>query len=288
MNEKNQSSFCHNEEYFPRSLDHKEYHCYKEFDVEDYTMKLRFFQQKVSSMSELVIWDCGIEDQGCVVLSRALQQTKSLRSLKFGWNRIGINGCRAFSNAIHNMSSLKVLDLNSNNIGDDECSVLIEGIGINSPIEELVLSGNNIGNNGCLYLSNMIKNNYSLTGLYLYDNQIGDNGCKALALALRKNSTLQVLSLSRNSNITKIGWEELINVLFNYNTTLHTIYYSGTRPKKIDLYLILNRIGRKKFLETSDMSAILKAASLAEHSISALYELLRSKPDNWFDIKKKI
>lgn len=246
--------------YFSRFFeDDSVFRCANEkLSIDDCKLVSQLLQRKSSSLQTVDIYFCEIGDKGCTVLSRALQQLKSLESLFLGNNGIGIHGCQALSIAIQHMNSLKYLDL----------------------------SDNNIGNNECFNLANTIKNNRSIKQLYLSQNQIGDSGCHALAQGLKENQTLRVLGLD-NHNITQIGWTELSNVLSTHNRTLRNVCYYGTLPNNMNLYLTLNRIGIKDFLETSDNYVLLKATKLKQDSINVLYTLLRSKPDNWCNIRER-
>ncbi|CAF1287359.1 unnamed protein product [Rotaria sp. Silwood1] len=100
-----------------------------------------------------------LTDQDIKNLANALQNNKTLTTLKVPSNEIGDKGVEYLADALQNNMALVVLDLNFNKIGDV----------------------------GVQYLADAVNNNMTLTKLDMGSNKIGEKGCQNLANALRYN-----------------------------------------------------------------------------------------------------
>jgi Ran GTPase-activating protein (RanGAP) involved in mRNA processing and transport len=93
---------------------------------------------KSAQLNSLVLSDCAVDDEACVMIAAA----------------IGLN------------KSLERLDLSNNNIGDDGCESLSDGLIANTSLKCLCLSNNkNIGAGGYGALARMFEENHSLERL---------------------------------------------------------------------------------------------------------------------------
>ncbi|XP_057187774.1 uncharacterized protein si:ch211-196h16.5 [Triplophysa rosa] len=152
-------------------------------------------------LETLVLWDCGVTEEGCVALSSALKSNPShLRKLNLSGNNLGGSGVKLLSARLKNPScKLETLELSRCGVTDDGCDGLAAALRSNSHLRDLNLSDNNLGSTGVKLISAGLENpNCKLETLQLSDCGVADKGCVALASALISNSHLRELNLSRN------------------------------------------------------------------------------------------
>ncbi|XP_074630322.1 uncharacterized protein LOC141889064 isoform X4 [Acropora palmata] len=203
-----------------------------------------------STVTELVLVNCGIDDAnvaelpgmlkenstltsldldhnqigdvGADALAKGLKENSTLTSLYLGHNQIGDVGADALAKGLKENSTLTSLYLGHNQIGDVGADALAKGLKENSTLTSLKLFFNQIGYVGADALAKGLKENSTLTSLYLGDNQIGDVGADALAKGLKENSTLTSLDLGHNQ-IDDVGADALAKGL-KENSTLTSLY----------------------------------------------------------------
>ena len=151
-----------------------------------------------STLAELHLYGNGIGDQGASDLAEALKVNSTLTELVMFVNSIGDQGAFGLAEALKVNSTLTVLNLTVNGIGHQGASGLAEALKENSTLAGLSLSYNQVGDEGATALAEALKVNSSLTALDLISTAIGDQGATGLAEALKRNSTLKVLDLSFN------------------------------------------------------------------------------------------
>ncbi|XP_052025815.1 NACHT, LRR and PYD domains-containing protein 2 [Apodemus sylvaticus] len=99
-----------------------------------------------SKLQTLVLWSCNITSNGCLYLSKMLQQTLSLEHLDLGLNRIGSAGAKSLCEALKNPKcKLKSLWLCGCSISPSNCNDFSETLASNSTLNTLDLSQNSMG-----------------------------------------------------------------------------------------------------------------------------------------------
>eukprot|EP00434_Breviolum_minutum_P044734 symbB.v1.2.039995.t1/scaffold6922.1/size14591/1 len=132
-------------------------------------------------------------------LAEALKQNSSLTNLILVNVNIGDEGAKALAQALEQNSTLTLLNLWKNNIGPEITKALAAALKQNSTLTKLILEDNNIGPEGAKALAEALKQNSSLTSLNLRANNIGPEGVEALAEASKQNSSLTSLNLINNN-----------------------------------------------------------------------------------------
>ncbi|XP_077080955.1 protein NLRC3-like isoform X4 [Siphateles boraxobius] len=147
--------------------------------------------------------DCGVTDEGCVVLASALRSNPShLRELNLTENKLGNRGVKLLSDALKDPHcKLEILGLRYCGVTYEGCVALASALRSNpSHLRELNLTWNKLGNRGVKLLSDGLKDPHcKLEILRLRYCGVTDEGCVALASALRSNpSHLRELDLTEN------------------------------------------------------------------------------------------
>jgi Ran GTPase-activating protein (RanGAP) involved in mRNA processing and transport len=128
-----------------------------------------------TTLQELDLSDCELNDEGLSILATSLgQQKRSLVNLNLSANQITCSGLRALVN--HATAAL-------------------------STVTRLNLSGNSVLDEGASFLAETLRLQtlQSLTHLCLFECGISDDGLMALMLALEENETLEKLDLEENT-----------------------------------------------------------------------------------------
>ncbi|KAM9467899.1 NACHT, LRR and PYD domains-containing protein 12-like [Clarias gariepinus] len=163
-----------------------------------------------SKVASLRLWDCGVSDKDCALLTLALRSKPShLRELDLSENKVGDSGVKCLCAVLENPHcKLETLRLCGCGVSDEGCAALTSALRSNpSHLRELDLSwNNNVGDSGVKCLCAVLENpDCKLETLGLRDCGVSDEGCAALTSALRSNpSHLRDLDLSWN----KIGDSE--------------------------------------------------------------------------------
>ncbi|XP_053348248.1 NACHT, LRR and PYD domains-containing protein 3-like isoform X2 [Clarias gariepinus] len=174
--------------------------------------------------------DCGMTNEGCVVLTLALRSNRShLRELDLSRNEIRDSGMMSLSAVLENSyCKLETLRLFYCSITDEGCAALTSALRSNpSHLRELDLSENKLKDSGVNCLSSVLENFHcKLETLRLFNCSITDEGCAALTSALNSNpSHLRELDLSENK-LKDSGVNCLSAVLKNPHCKLETLRLS--------------------------------------------------------------
>jgi len=153
------------------------------------------FFENMRSMSNILIRDCNLGDDGWKLLALAIGSS--------------------------NDSPFNSLLLQNNNISDKSLVNIITALSKHPHLKEMDLSGNGLGKNGCIALSTLLQN--SVTGLLKLDlanNEIDDEGINTLLSALKNCRHLHTMVLSQNDRVTIKGLQCLASVLESPNSSL--------------------------------------------------------------------
>ncbi|CAE8588342.1 unnamed protein product, partial [Polarella glacialis] len=161
--------------------------------------------------------DCNdLQDEGLSALASSLPHCRSLRELRLGGNRLGLQGAQSLAAALARCQEpgLQKLDVSRNYLGPAGAAALAEALAAEPPIglRVLRLSVNRVRDAGVAAMSKIFQGSERgplLEELDLGNNMIGDTGAAALAAALVAGKLgIRSLGLSRNK-IAHIGAEVL-------------------------------------------------------------------------------
>lgn len=191
-----------------------------------------------TSLTELNLYDAGLDDGAGAALFAALAENRKLQKLRVGMNGLGEASCLAMTRALRGMSALRVLSLDGNQpLGDagssmtdvfkavrastslqeldlEKCrlteahaagiALMLKGVQPNQGLRCLNLARNGkLGEQGWRLIAEALASNGALRRLILFQNKLGEQAALALAVALEHNATLQVLDVSRNKEMYK-------------------------------------------------------------------------------------
>uniref|UniRef100_A0A8C1ZDJ0 NACHT domain-containing protein n=1 Tax=Cyprinus carpio TaxID=7962 RepID=A0A8C1ZDJ0_CYPCA len=176
----------------------------------------------------VLLYDCGVTDEGCAALASALRSNPShLRKLDLSKNNLGDSGVKLLSDGLKDPHcKLETLMLMYCGVTDEGCAALTSALRSNpSHLRELVLVRNNLQDTGVKLLSAGLKDPHcKLEKLRLSDCGVTDEGCAALASALRSNpSHLRKLDLNYNK-LQDTGVNLLSDVLRDPHCKLETLW----------------------------------------------------------------
>ena len=203
----------------------------------------KFSHRETYGMESFIIWNVELHPIVLGLLAPALK-TLPMKGLILGYNHFGRHGLSFTTDILQTNKFLEGIGLRENRIERIEdmqrlCKSIASSssntqLGLLSSIngndtgmlhtifdsshhlEKILLSNNGIGSQGATVIASFISTNPVLKMLDLGDNNLGDNGAILLsfALALENNTNLEKIYLG-NNNITRLGRQALIEVLFN-------------------------------------------------------------------------
>ena len=160
-------------------------------------------------LTTLELMDCGITDDGCLVLAKALVGS-SITELSLCRNKqITDIGCAALGDALNKLKSLDLSECSITDVGVTSLAFKMKG----SPLVELRLTQNNISDIGCQSLGLALKH-CSLKELFLDNNHaITDMGVHALIDAARQCPSILWVDLEGNEKVRATTESDLNEVL---------------------------------------------------------------------------
>lgn len=137
-----------------------------------------------------------LEEEGCVLVARALSTNRTVRKLVIRDHRVGDRGAAAIAAMLCRNSTLEFVDLSLNGITDDGVQALAQALYGHASLSHLELRNNRIADTGAADLAEAIRCNCSLKYLGLAQNDIAQPGAQALLDALDVNMNLETLGLA--------------------------------------------------------------------------------------------
>ncbi|XP_020773844.1 leucine-rich repeat-containing protein 45 [Boleophthalmus pectinirostris] len=156
---------------------------------------------KNHSVTELLLSDCMLSEEGAIALLTGLIGNTSLKVLDLKGNNLRAAGAEVLGRMLAQNNSLNrlVLEWNALGLWDEAFSLFCEGLASNSSLKELDLRNNQINPQGASELSQALRRNNSLEMLDLRWNNIGLLGGRSLLEALQKNKCLVQLEMAGNN-----------------------------------------------------------------------------------------
>lgn len=187
-----------------------------------------------STLTELSLQDCGLQEAGGQVLAQFLNENTTLRKLDVSKNALmsaggcavaqalhahramleldvsrnsmgvydaGIAAGQAFASLLENNSVLECLKICNNQMQTEAVSQLIVPLRTSTPrhnttLLSLDLSGNILyDENACFEIATMLADNSTLTHLHLRQTRITGRGVELLMAGMRSNTTVSFLDL---------------------------------------------------------------------------------------------
>ena len=121
-------------------------------------------QERFSYCSEVVLVNCGIDDEGVEILANRLN-TLVLENLVLDFNRISDSGAVALAWCIGRCSVVQEVSIQCNSIGDSGAIALADALVHCSRLRRLDLQGNGLGDEGAVAIAKAAE---GLPNLYLY------------------------------------------------------------------------------------------------------------------------
>ncbi|XP_045369422.2 leucine-rich repeat-containing protein 45 isoform X2 [Camelus bactrianus] len=157
--------------------------------------------QKGSLLTELILSDCMLSEEGATLLLQGLCVNTVVRFLDLKGNNLRATGAEALGKLLRQNKSIQSLTLEWNSLGtwEEAFATFCGALAANSALRQLDLRNNQISHKGAEELALALKSNASLQQLDLRWNHIGLLGGRALVNCLPSNRTLWRLELAGNS-----------------------------------------------------------------------------------------
>ena len=127
-------------------------------------------QERFSHCSEVVLVNCGIDDEGAQILANRLN-TSVLENLVLDFNGISDSGAVALAGCIARCSVVQEVSIQCNSIGDSGAIALADALVHCSSLRRLDLQGNGLGDEGALAIAKATEGLPNLD-LYLHNANI--------------------------------------------------------------------------------------------------------------------
>ncbi|XP_043441343.1 leucine-rich repeat-containing protein 45 isoform X2 [Prionailurus bengalensis] len=157
--------------------------------------------QKEALLTELILSDCMLSEEGATLLLQGLCANTVVRSLDLKGNNLRAAGAEALGQLLRQNKSIQSLTLEWNNMGawEDAFATFCRALAGNGALRQLDLRNNQISHKGAEELALALTRNASLQQLDLRWNDIGLLGGRALVNCLPRNKTLWRLELAGNN-----------------------------------------------------------------------------------------
>ena len=184
-----------------------------------------------SSLADLNLAQCSLDDEGAIILAPAVGSCVTLRKLNLHGNyNVTSTGWRAIFTQMQNPhSSLEHLDLGFNSIDDATANVLSRELANNMQLKVLHL-GQILGITtvGWQALFDALQSSKCmLQTLFLNSSNLNDDDVTYLSNSLANNCILKHLDLSVNSEVTASGWSAFAAGLQDPHSALEKLDLGG-------------------------------------------------------------
>ncbi|XP_006145675.1 leucine-rich repeat-containing protein 45 isoform X1 [Tupaia chinensis] len=152
-------------------------------------------------LTELVLSDCMLSEDGAALLLHGLCANSVLRLLDLKGNNLRAVGAEALGKLLRQNRAIQSLTLEWNSLGtwEEAFATFCGGLAANSTLQQLDLRNNQISHKGAEALALALKGNAALQQLDLRWNNVGLLGGRALVSSLPSSRTLWRLELAGNN-----------------------------------------------------------------------------------------
>jgi Ran GTPase-activating protein (RanGAP) involved in mRNA processing and transport len=235
-----------------------------------------------TTLQELHLSDCNLDDQGLSILAESLgQQKRGLADLSLCENQITCSGLRALVYTVA-LSTVTNLDLSQNSILDEGASFLAETLRLQTlpSLAHLHLTECRISDDGILALMSALEENETLEFLDLDNNAFSVQGYLALASSLPNIKGLRHIDFSCMTSDPSVMPALLEG--FRENTSLHEVNIAGGEYDKEWLQELRFLLYRNKF------SCLLQDSDADDHASLGLWSRalgsVATRPDVLFHV----
>ena len=168
-------------------------------------------QERFSYCSEVVLVNCGIDDEGTEILANRLN-TSVLEKLVLDFNRISDSGAVALAGCIARCSVVQEVSIQCNSIGDSGAIALADALVHCSSLRRLDLQGNGLGDEGAVAIAKAAEGLPNLD-LYLHNMNITEEGVERV---LEHRASIKIRAMVFGSSwdaINKAGIDALRSAL---------------------------------------------------------------------------
>ena len=168
-------------------------------------------QERFSYCSEVVLVNCGIDNEGTEILANRLN-TSVLEKLVLDFNRISDSGAVALAGCIARCSVVQEVSIQCNSIGDSGAIALADALVHCSSLRRLDLQGNGLGDEGAVAIAKAAEGLPNLD-LYLHNVNITEEGVERV---LEHRATTKIRAMVFGSSwdaINKAGIDALRSAL---------------------------------------------------------------------------
>ena len=137
-----------------------------------------FHQERFSYCTEVVLVNCGIDDEGAEILANSLNASV-LESLVLAFNRVSDSGAVAISGSMARCSVVQKVSIQCNSIGDSGTIALADALLHCSSLRTLDLQGNALGDEGAVAIVKAAESLPNLV-LYLHNVHITEEGIERI------------------------------------------------------------------------------------------------------------
>ena len=188
-------------------------------------------QERFSYCSEVVLVNCGIDDEGAEILANRLN-TSVLENLVLDFNRISDSGAVALAGCIARCSVVQEVSIQCNSIGDSGAIALADALVHCSSLRRLDLQGNGLGDEGAVAIAKAAEGLPNLN-LYLHNVNITEEGVEKVLEHRASTKIRAMIFCSSWDAINKAGIDALRSAL--KCGTLPTLKTSRTNIYNIEI-----------------------------------------------------
>ena len=152
----------------------------------------KYLRSDVISKVAIVLIDNDIHEEGTSRIARMLY---FIGHLYLSHNPIGDTGASLISEAVRDTVTLKTLILFNCGITSRGAEDLSRALAQNSTLEKLDIGGNKLGDEGISHVAEALKQNTQLKELWIGWYEMTDKGAASLASALSVNNSLKMLQM---------------------------------------------------------------------------------------------
>ena len=175
----------------------------------------KYLGSDVDHVSKVTInlYDNEIHEEGASHIARMLH---FIEHLYLSHNPIGDTGASLISEAVRDTVTLKTLILRKCGITSRGAEDLSRALAQNSSLEKLDIGGNSLGDEGISHVAEALKQNTQLKELWIGNCGMTDKGAASLASALSVNNSLKMLHMGGDKRaLTEDGLSTISQSLAN-------------------------------------------------------------------------
>ena len=192
----------------------------------------KFLHSDVHHVSKIAIdlYNSSLNQKDALYIARMIC---FIEHLYLSHNPIGDTGASLISEAVRETATLKTLTLNNCGITSRGAEDISRALAQNSSLEKLDIGDHNLGDDGISHVAEALEQNKQLKELWISDCGMTDKGAASLASALTVNNSLKMLHIGGfKGALTKDGLSTIAHSLANkplfMKLAIPTIFVSTT------------------------------------------------------------